>query len=177
MELRAREAQGSGRSRGACPAVGELPPASRPTSRARFSSPKTPRSGSTKASISSSCRNRSELDWARGQLLRGGEHHHAAAREEPVSVAVEESVAQASRADHRAAARSRAAESADSRAVLNVIEWGDGIYGVEAAARTYFRTSRGALGPRESALLAGAIINPRLLNPAKPTARRPRGNN
>jgi hypothetical protein len=54
---------------------------------------------------------------------------------------------------------------------LNVIEWGDGIYGVEAAARTYFGTSASALGPRESALLAGAIINPRLLNPAKPTAR------
>jgi len=54
---------------------------------------------------------------------------------------------------------------------LNVIEWGDGIYGVEAAAREYFRTSASTLGQREAALLAAAIINPRLLNPAHPTAR------
>ena len=54
---------------------------------------------------------------------------------------------------------------------LNVIEWGDGVYGVEAAARTYFGTSAAALGPVQSALLAGAIINPRLLNPAQPTRR------
>jgi monofunctional biosynthetic peptidoglycan transglycosylase len=54
---------------------------------------------------------------------------------------------------------------------LNVIEWGDGVYGAEAAARTYFGVSASALGPTESALLAGAIINPRLLNPANPTKR------
>jgi monofunctional biosynthetic peptidoglycan transglycosylase len=54
---------------------------------------------------------------------------------------------------------------------LNVIEWGDGIYGAEAAARTYFGTGAASLGPPEAALLAGAIINPRLLNPARPNAR------
>jgi monofunctional biosynthetic peptidoglycan transglycosylase len=54
---------------------------------------------------------------------------------------------------------------------LNLIEWGDGIYGVEAAAHEYFGTSAAALGPSESALLAGAIINPRLLNPSRPTPR------
>ena len=54
---------------------------------------------------------------------------------------------------------------------LNVIEWGDGIYGAEAAARQYFRTSAAQLGPQESALLAGAIINPRVLDPGHPTAR------
>ncbi len=32
---------------------------------------------------------------------------------------------------------------------LNVIEWGDGIYGAEAAARQYFRTSAAQLGPQE----------------------------
>ena len=52
---------------------------------------------------------------------------------------------------------------------LNVIEWGDGIYGVEAAAREYFGSSAASLGPNESALLAGAIINPRVLSPARPT--------
>ena len=54
---------------------------------------------------------------------------------------------------------------------LNVIEWGDGIWGAEAASRVYFRSSASELGPTESALLAGAIINPRLLNPARPSTR------
>src|SRR5205807_8862992 len=52
---------------------------------------------------------------------------------------------------------------------LNVIEWGDGIYGAEAAARAYFQTSASALSPTESALLAAAIINPRAMNPAHPS--------
>ena len=54
---------------------------------------------------------------------------------------------------------------------LNVIEWGDGIWGVEAAARTYFGIPAAALDRDQSALLAGAIINPRLHNPARPTTR------
>jgi monofunctional biosynthetic peptidoglycan transglycosylase len=54
---------------------------------------------------------------------------------------------------------------------LNVIEWGDGIYGAEAAARTYFRKSANDLNASESALLAAAISNPRVLNPAHPTPR------
>jgi monofunctional biosynthetic peptidoglycan transglycosylase len=54
---------------------------------------------------------------------------------------------------------------------LNVIEWGDGVYGAEAAARTYFHKPAASLGPQEAALLAGAIVNPRLLNPENPTAR------
>jgi len=54
---------------------------------------------------------------------------------------------------------------------LNVIEWGDGVYGAEAAAQTYFHQPAATLAPVESALLAGAIVNPRLLNPAHPTAR------
>jgi monofunctional glycosyltransferase len=54
---------------------------------------------------------------------------------------------------------------------LNVIEWGDGIYGAEAAARTYFGKSAAGLTAQESALLASAIINPRLLDPGHPTAR------
>jgi monofunctional biosynthetic peptidoglycan transglycosylase len=54
---------------------------------------------------------------------------------------------------------------------LNVIEWGDGIYGAEAAARAYFGRSAASLSPREAALLAAAIINPRLYNPARPGGR------
>lgn len=54
---------------------------------------------------------------------------------------------------------------------LNSIEWGDGIYGAEAAARQYFGKSASSLAPGEAALLAGAIINPRVYSPARPNAR------
>ena len=54
---------------------------------------------------------------------------------------------------------------------LNVIEWGDGIWGAEAAARRYFHTSAADLSPSEAALLAGAIANPHLMDPGHPTAR------
>jgi monofunctional glycosyltransferase len=54
---------------------------------------------------------------------------------------------------------------------LNSIEWGDGIYGAEAASRAYFGKPASALGPDEAALLAGSIINPRVYSPASPNAR------
>jgi monofunctional biosynthetic peptidoglycan transglycosylase len=54
---------------------------------------------------------------------------------------------------------------------LNVIEWGDGVYGAEAAARTYFRKPASAVGPGEAALLAACIINPRIMNPDRLTVR------
>jgi monofunctional biosynthetic peptidoglycan transglycosylase len=54
---------------------------------------------------------------------------------------------------------------------LNVIEWGDGIWGAEAASKAYFKKTAAALSAEDAALLAGAIINPRVLNPADPSAR------
>ncbi len=54
---------------------------------------------------------------------------------------------------------------------LNMIEWGDGIFGCEAAARAYFGKPCASLGMEEAALMAGAIINPREHSPAKPTRR------
>lgn len=54
---------------------------------------------------------------------------------------------------------------------LNVIEWGDGIWGAEAAAVVHFRSSAGSLSADQAALLAAAIINPRVYSPAKPNAR------
>jgi monofunctional biosynthetic peptidoglycan transglycosylase len=54
---------------------------------------------------------------------------------------------------------------------LNVIEWGDGIYGAEAASRAYFGIPASALSADQAALLAGAIINPRLFNPGAPNRR------
>ena len=54
---------------------------------------------------------------------------------------------------------------------LNMIEWGDGVFGCEAAARAYFQKSCASLDMAEAALMAGAIINPREHSPAKPTRR------
>jgi len=54
---------------------------------------------------------------------------------------------------------------------LNVVEWGDGIYGAEAAARAYFRRPASSLDRAESALLAAALVNPRVLQPAHPNTR------
>lgn len=54
---------------------------------------------------------------------------------------------------------------------LNVIEWGDGVYGAEAAARAYFHKPASALGPAEAAMLAACIINPRMMNPDRLTVR------
>jgi len=44
---------------------------------------------------------------------------------------------------------------------LNVIEWGDGIWGAESASRMYFGVPASSLSRDQAALLAGAIINPR----------------
>jgi monofunctional biosynthetic peptidoglycan transglycosylase len=54
---------------------------------------------------------------------------------------------------------------------LNAIEWGDGVWGAEAAARRYFRKSAAELSATESALLAAAITNPHILDPGHPSAR------
>lgn len=51
---------------------------------------------------------------------------------------------------------------------LNVIEWGDGIYGAEAAARHYFNTSASSLTAEQAAFLSAIIPNPRTAyNPNK----------
>ena len=54
---------------------------------------------------------------------------------------------------------------------LNVIEWGDGIYGSEAAARRWFGKSASDLDEEEAAGLAAMIPNPRRINPRVDPAR------
>ncbi len=54
---------------------------------------------------------------------------------------------------------------------LNVVEWGDGIWGAEAAARAHFGVSAAALTREQAALLAGALINPIVYSPSKPPPR------
>jgi monofunctional biosynthetic peptidoglycan transglycosylase len=48
---------------------------------------------------------------------------------------------------------------------LNVAEWGDGIFGIEAASRHYYGKSAAELAPMEAARLAVVLPNPLKLNP------------
>ena len=57
---------------------------------------------------------------------------------------------------------------------LNVIEWGEGIYGCEAAAHEWFGKPCADLTPDEAASLAGMIPNPRRINPRVNAARHER---
>ncbi|HYT74720.1 MAG TPA: PBP1A family penicillin-binding protein [Vicinamibacterales bacterium] len=51
------------------------------------------------------------------------------------------------------------------QAYLNVVYFGDGYHGVEAAARGYFRKAASDLQPHEAALLAALIRSPRSYSP------------
>lgn len=52
---------------------------------------------------------------------------------------------------------------------LNLVEWGPGIYGAEAAARAHFARHAAQLSPREAALLAAVLPDPRHWRPERPT--------
>ena len=111
-----------------------------------------------------------ELNWKKGQFLRGGstitqqlaKNLYLSPSKNPVRKFREFLIA-----------RRLEAELSKRRIFeiyLNVIEWGDGIYGAEAAARAYFKLPAAALGPEQAAMLASMIFNPRKYNPAAPTA-------
>jgi monofunctional biosynthetic peptidoglycan transglycosylase len=52
---------------------------------------------------------------------------------------------------------------------LNVVEFGPGIYGAEAAARAHFKTSVGKLSLQQAAQLAAVLPNPRRWSASKPS--------
>lgn len=52
---------------------------------------------------------------------------------------------------------------------LNIVEFGDGVYGAEAAARTYFGKPARRLAPTEAALLAAVLPNPRRFHANAPS--------
>ncbi len=54
---------------------------------------------------------------------------------------------------------------------LNTIEWGDGVYGVDAAARHWFGVGASSLDAGQSVRLAAVIINPRRFSPVAPNQR------
>lgn len=48
---------------------------------------------------------------------------------------------------------------------LNVVEWGDGIFGIEAASRYYYNKPSSELNPEESARLVAVLPNPKRYSP------------
>jgi len=54
---------------------------------------------------------------------------------------------------------------------LNIAQWAPGVFGAEAASRYYFHKPASALTVREAVLLAAALPNPNVRNPAKPSRR------
>lgn len=52
---------------------------------------------------------------------------------------------------------------------LNIAEWGEGVFGIEAAAQRHFGKPAGALTRREAALLVTALPNPIARNPGRPS--------
>jgi monofunctional biosynthetic peptidoglycan transglycosylase len=112
-----------------------------------------------------------ERNWEEGQFLRGGstitqqlaKNLYLSPSRNPVRKVKELFIARRLEA---ALSKQRIFEI-----YLNMIEWGDGIFGCEAAARAYFGKSCASLDMSEAALMAGAIINPREHSPAKPTRR------
>lgn len=112
-----------------------------------------------------------EKNWEEGQLLRGGstitqqlaKNLYLSPSKNPMRKVTELLI---TRRLEAALTKRRIFEI-----YLNVIEWGDGIFGCEAAARAYFGRSAADLDQEQAALMAGAIINPREHSPAKPTKR------
>ena len=112
-----------------------------------------------------------EKNWEEGQFLRGGstitqqlaKNLYLSPSRNPIRKVKELFIARRLEA---ALTKQRIFEI-----YLNMIEWGDGTFGCEAAARAYFGKPCASLDMAESALMAGAIINPREHSPAKPTRR------
>ena len=53
---------------------------------------------------------------------------------------------------------------------LNIAEWGDGVFGLEAASRYHFGRSASQLTPMQSALLASTLPSPLNYQPSKPSS-------
>jgi monofunctional glycosyltransferase len=112
-----------------------------------------------------------EVDWARGRFSRGAS---TITQQLAKNLYLSPSKNPLRKLRELIIARRLEAELKKARILelyLNVIEWGDGVYGAEAASQLYFHEPAAELSPSEAALLAAAIVNPRLLNPGRPTAR------
>ena len=112
-----------------------------------------------------------QLDWRRGRLVRGAS---TITQQLAKNLYLSPSRNPLRKLRELVIARRLEAELKKARILelyLNEIEWGDGVYGAEAAAHVYFHKPAADLSPQEAALLAAAIVNPRLMNPGRPTRR------
>lgn len=112
-----------------------------------------------------------EKNWEEGQFLRGGS---TITQQLAKNLYLSESKNPMRKVTELLIARRLEAALTKQRIFeiyLNMIEWGDGIFGCEAAARAYYGKSCASLDVPEAAMMAGAIINPRVHSPAKPTRR------
>jgi monofunctional biosynthetic peptidoglycan transglycosylase len=112
-----------------------------------------------------------QVDWASGRFARGGS---TITQQLAKNLYLSPSKNPLRKLRELIIARRLEAELKKSRILelyLNLIEWGDGLYGAEAAARTYFHKSAAELDRSEAALMAAAIVNPRAMNPLHSTAR------
>lgn len=112
-----------------------------------------------------------EVDWERGEFARGAS---TITQQLAKNLYLSPSKSPVRKLKELLITRRLEAELSKQRILglyLNVIEWGDGIWGAEAAARRYFHKSAAELAPAEAALLAGAIANPHLMDPAHPSVR------
>ena len=112
-----------------------------------------------------------EKNWEEGQFLRGGS---TLTQQLAKNLYLSESRNPMRKVTELLIARRLEAALTKQRIFelyLNLIEWGDGIFGCEVAARTYFGKSCANLDYQEAALMAGSIINPRVHSPAHPTKR------
>ena len=140
---RARGARAGTARRAACSA-GSATDRISPNSCARCSSLKTMRSGSTKGWTSSSCRNRSRQTGRADGFVRGGS---TITQQLAKNLYLSPSKNPLRKLRELIIARRLEAELKKSRILelyLNVIEWGDGIYGAEAAARDAISRNRAA---------------------------------
>lgn len=112
-----------------------------------------------------------EINWMRGEFLRGGS---TITQQLAKNLYLSPTRNPYRKFEELLIARRLEVELSKGRIFelyLNLIEWGDGIWGAEAAARTYFGQPASDLTAEQAALLAGAIINPRRYSPARPNAR------
>lgn len=112
-----------------------------------------------------------EKNWEEGQFLRGGS---TITQQLAKNLYLSESRNPMRKVTELLIARRLEAALTKQRIFelyLNLIEWGDGIFGCEVAARVYFGKSCANVDIQEAALMAGAIINPRVHSPAHPTRR------
>src|SRR5919197_3582669 len=96
------------------------------------------------------------IDWARGRFVRGAS---TITQQLAKNLYLSPSRSPLRKLRELIIARRLEAELKKARILelyLNVIEWGDGIWGAEAAARTYFGVPASALSAQQAALLAGA---------------------